>query len=130
MSLDSDRFPVLTAPGECYATWRPSERHEGGDWMSGFFPWVADIWVDTKTTTVVKVHIRERVEGDPKSSYWAWEGPDDPGELRMVQGSPGLFEMQFPYGVAAAEKAGQGRRVNVLVEVLERFEPQGSGVKS
>lgn len=115
-----NQFPPCTERNVYYA--RVSKR-DGRESLWGFFTFVSSIWVDADQATIVRAHVRERDDTDPPSNYWAWEPVDEPGKLLMIQPSV-LFGIQFAYGVEAEERAGRGRRVNVVVEVLERFEPR------
>jgi hypothetical protein len=67
------------------------------------------------------VRVRERGPSDPPSDYWGWESAEDLARgarvtIALIHPRPLMFEAQFPYGVAAEERAGKGRRVNLLVE--------------
>jgi hypothetical protein len=55
------------------------------------------------------------------SPYWGWEDIKTPGLYSMIQPSHMQLEMCF-YGLDAAEKAGQGRRVQLLVEEVLPWE--------
>ena len=107
------RFPLLTFP-ELYASVRPS--HDGTERLSGFYSFILNTWVDTKTTTVVRVHVREHKEGDPESTTW---GKLDSRGIGLIQPSWTLFSIQFPYRV----KEGDKGVMRVHVEELERFLP-------
>lgn len=67
----------------------------------------------------VMVKVRERSESDPISDYWGWEKSGKQGVFSPIQPSLGMLEMCFPYGLKSAEKSGQGRRVNLVVEIVD-----------
>ena len=62
---------------------------------------------------------------DPKGIYWGWWVPDR-AWISMIQPTKDLLGMCFPYGLSAAEEAGQGHRVRVRIEAIE---PVGPGAQ-
>jgi len=66
---------------------------------------------------IVKVIVREARE-DEQSPYWGWveSGSTKP---TMIWPSKIQSDMCFPYGLKAAEEAGKGRQVNLVVEELQ-----------
>lgn len=111
-------LPPLTEPNVLYAGIRLSEGR--GEVFYGFFPFVSTIWICRDHTEIARVRIRERTEEDPPSDSYAWQKTDE-DRMCMVQPAAVLFDMQSPDGFKRAEEAGEGHRVNIHVEVLERF---------
>lgn len=66
---------------------------------------------------IFEVEIYEVEKGDI-APYWGWEDSKDsntPGEWSMIWPSLVQLQMCFAYGLEAAEKNGDGRRVNFVV---------------
>jgi hypothetical protein len=106
---------TLEAADEFYAKWirGSSER-----FLSSFFPSLVHMSMcGAGPNDVVHVKVRERKDGDPQSRYWGWMRT---GESRwsMIQPSPLSLGICFTYGLDRAEKAGLGRRGNLVVEIL------------
>jgi len=113
-------FPHLDEMNVLYVGVKLTDK---GEHLHGFYPFVSSTWVLADQREIRRVRIRERTEDDPPSEYFAWEKTDEGGRLCLVQRSEVVFGIQFAYGLEAAEKAGDGRRVNIHIEVLERFPP-------
>jgi hypothetical protein len=88
--------------------------------LSGFYAQVTGIWINTRTSDMVRVSIREWQDGDPPSTYWGWL-PTGETRIRLIQPTRLQFNMQFPYGVDAEVKAGKGRDLVLHVEVLDEY---------
>lgn len=94
------------------------DRHDGSKFYTHFYlhPHATKMCGDKP---ILKARIREIQEGE-ESSYWAWWDLqiEDPKFVfcypRKIQ-----FGMYFPYGLKAAEKAGEGVGVNVMIEIIE-----------
>lgn len=75
--------------------------------------------------TIRKLRVREALP-DEKTSYWGWLENDDEllrkkgGSIVMIHSTRDLLEMCFPYGSKAAEEAGEGRAIRVVVEEVKR----------
>lgn len=82
-------------------------------------------WVDLHGSNdpVVTLRVRERVASDPPSTYFGWVSDRHPDRYSMVYPSEKQFEICFPYGSSAPEKAGRGRKVNLHVEEVPTRAP-------
>lgn len=68
---------------------------------------------------IVEVRIRERVEGDLPSTYWAWLSTEEPDRYQFVWHTELQFEVCFQYGSFAESSRSKGRKVNVVVEEIQ-----------
>jgi len=66
---------------------------------------------------IVKLKVREVCKGE-NSPYWGWLNVED-GKFCMIYPSKIQSDMCFSYGPEAAEKAGRGRQVNLVLVELE-----------
>ena len=74
------------------------------------------------------VRVEEVVDGEEENPYWGWEAVKEPGRFSLIWCTWVQFNMCFPYGVEASEKAGQGRRVALRVnEILNASETRAAG---
>lgn len=64
-----------------------------------------------------------RVTPDPNGGYWGWLDVAKPAVAqqvpKMIQPHLGLLSVCFPYGLKAAEEAGQGQRIQLRIEPRE-----------
>lgn len=58
------------------------------------------------------------VTEDPDGAYWAWSAEGRP-HLSHIYPNRTLLGMCFPYGLDAAEEAGDGRAVRVRIEPVK-----------
>ena len=66
---------------------------------------------------IVPVIVTEVDDGDPAGTHWGWIGTgEDAPAWALVWPSRPQFEVCFPYGVRAEEKAGKGRSVRLRVD--------------
>lgn len=63
---------------------------------------------------IVEVEISENRDGN----YWGWLKNDDCLQLGLIWPSEGQFEMCFPYGSAAEEERGDGKKVRLSVKEI------------
>jgi hypothetical protein len=66
--------------------------------------------------------VQVTVTEDPDGNFYGWvydvDGPySNNGVPQFIQPHRGLYDMQFPYGPEATERAGRGKTVRLHVEV-------------
>lgn len=72
---------------------------------------------------IVEVEARRVAHDDPAATHWAWLKAGD-REPEMIYPRRVLYEVCFPYGPEAEERAGKGRTVRLAVrEVEARSQP-------
>ncbi len=71
-----------------------------------------------KARIICKLRVREQHPEDPPSSYWGWL-PKNGSYFEMILWSRLTLESYFNYGINAAEKSGQGKAVNLHIEMVE-----------
>ena len=88
-----------------------AHRHDAGLWNVG-----SRAFVDAHglRDPIVAVTVVEVPDDDPAGTHWGWiaSGHDKPS---MIWPNRACFDVCFPYGAEAEEKAGRGRAVRLAV---------------
>jgi hypothetical protein len=66
---------------------------------------------------IVEVELTEVTDDDPTATHWGWMRTDA-DTPSMIWPSKPQFEVCFPYGYRAEEKAGKGRAMRFAVRAI------------
>lgn len=103
--------PSGTADGAAARSWR---MHAGVADRGGYQYFGDPRYVELYGVVPVPVVVTE----DPDGTYWGWlDARRDAPE--MIQPHPVLYQVQFPYGPDAEERAGRGRTLRLTVTAGE-----------
>ena len=86
--------------------------------------WIHNIFLNRKSVEICYMPdpiIAIDVTEDPNGKWWGWVRTDsyeNNGIPSMIHEDIRLVDMCFPYGMKEAEKAGDGHRIQLHVEVV------------
>lgn len=100
-----------------HTVWRMhAHRRNGTHWHVGHRRYVE---LHGGNDPVVEVEVRLAADGDPAATHWGWLA-SEADEPSMIWPNLPCYQVCFPYGPEAEERAGKGRTVRLTVTEVGR----------